>query len=101
MPEAPSPPRRPMLLAGAYNGYIMSIMESSSVADMCSRIKHLGYTVAGKIRLYGEELEVVSDPFPEADGVAVQVRSRKNPMVRKLRIPATVLQSVKGKKARQ
>jgi hypothetical protein len=76
----------------------MSNLESASVVDICARVKHLGYTVAGKIRLYGEELEVVSDPFPEADGVAVQVRSRKNPTVRKMRIPATVLQSVKGKK---
>ena len=76
----------------------MSNLESASVVDICARVKHLGYAVAGKIRLYGEELEVVSDPFPEADGIAVQVKSKKNPTVRKVRIPATVLQSVKGRK---
>ena len=76
----------------------MSNLESSSVVDICARVKHLGYTVSGRVRLYGEELEVVSDPFPEADGVAVHVKSSKNPTVRKMRIPATVLQSVKGRK---
>jgi len=76
----------------------MSNFESLSVVDICTRVKNLGYTVSKRVRLYGEELEVVSDPFPEADGVAVQVKSRKNPTVRKMRIPATVLQSVKGRK---
>lgn len=68
------------------------------MVDICARVKNLGYTVSKRVRLYGEELEVVSDPFPEADGIAVQVKSRKNPTVRKMRIPATVLQSVKGRK---
>lgn len=76
----------------------MSIVESLSMVDICARVKNLGYTVSKRVRLYGEELEVVSDPFPEADGIAVQVKSRKNPTVRKMRIPATVLQSVKGRK---
>jgi hypothetical protein len=76
----------------------MSIVESTSVVDICARVKNLGYAVSKRVRLYGEELEVVSDPFPEADGVAVQVKSRKNPTVRKMRIPATVLQSVKNRK---
>jgi hypothetical protein len=31
-----------------------------------------------RIRLYGEEFEVVSDPFPEADdGIAAHVRTKK------------------------
>jgi hypothetical protein len=38
---------------------------------------------------------VVSDPFPEADGVAVHVTTKKDPSVRLLRIPVTVLQSAK------
>jgi hypothetical protein len=38
---------------------------------------------------------VVSDPFPEADGVAVHVTTKKDPRIRLLRIPMTVLQSAK------
>ena len=77
----------------------MSTIETLSVVDICERVKHLGYTVSKKVRLYGEEFEVVSDPFPEADGVAVQARSRSNPNVRTVHLPATVLQSVKRRKA--
>ena len=76
----------------------MSPIETPSVIDICNRVKHLGYAVSKSIRLYGEEFEVVSDPFPEADGIAVHAKSRRNPTVRKVRIPATVLQSVKGRK---
>jgi len=47
------------------------------------------------IRLYGEEFEVVSDPFPEANGVAVLVTTKKDSYVRVLRIPVTVLQSAR------
>jgi hypothetical protein len=76
----------------------MSTIESLSIEAVCDRVKHLGYTVSGKVRLYGEELEVVSDPFPEADGIAVQVKSRRNPNVRTIHLPATVVQSVRGRK---
>src|ERR1700730_19286038 len=66
-----------------------------SVSDICAHIKHLGYATSRRIRLYGEEFEVVSDPFPEADGVAVHVTTKKDPSIRLLRIPMTVLQSAK------
>jgi hypothetical protein len=77
-----------------------SAMTSPSIAfcpvsKICAQVKHLGYAVARRIRLYGEEFEVVSDPFPEADGVAVHVTTKKDPSIRVLRIPMTVLQSAK------
>jgi len=77
----------------------MSDIDAPSVIDICDRVKHLGYTVSGRVRLYGEELEVVSEPFPEADGIAVHAKSTRNPTVRKVRLPATVLQSIKGRKS--
>ena len=70
----------------------------SSVLDICDRVKHLGFKVSGRVRLYGEEYEVVSDPFLEADRVALQVKSAKNPTVRVLHLPATVLQNAKRQK---
>jgi hypothetical protein len=45
--------------------------------------------------MYGEDFEVVSDPFPEADGIAVRVTTIKDSKIRVLQIPSTVLQSVK------
>jgi hypothetical protein len=70
-------------------------VESPSVSEICAHVKHLGYSASSRVRLYGEEFEVVSDPFPEADGIAVRVRTKKDSKIRLLQIPATVLQSVK------
>jgi hypothetical protein len=75
-------------------------IESPSVLEICARIKHLGYGASSRVRLYGEEFEVLSDPFPEAGGIAVRVKTRKNSNIRVLRLPSTVLQSVRGRVAR-
>jgi hypothetical protein len=64
-----------------------------SVSDICAHVKHLGYSASMRIRRYGEEFEVVSDPFPEGGGIAVQVTTKKDSSIRVLRIPATMLQS--------
>lgn len=67
-----------------------------STAEICESVKRLGYGASHNIRLYGEEFEVISDPFPEAGGIAVNVRTKKSEEIRVLQLPATVLQSVKG-----
>ncbi|MGA9353775.1 MAG: hypothetical protein WBV46_08805 [Terriglobales bacterium] len=71
---------------------------SSSILEVCARVKRLGYTTSGRVRLYGEEFEVVSEPFPAENGIAVQVKSRKNPNVRLLQLPSTVVQSAKRRR---
>jgi hypothetical protein len=83
-----------------YNNVIMATgnLESPSVSEMCAHVKHLGYAAPGRIRLYGEEFEVVSDPFPEDDGIAVHVKTKSNSTVRVLQLPATVVQSVKRRR---
>jgi hypothetical protein len=72
-------------------------IESPSVSEICDQVKHLGYAASGQIRLYGEEFEVLSDPFPEDDGIAVRVKTKKTSSIRVLQLPATVLHSVKGR----
>jgi hypothetical protein len=72
--------------------------DSPSVSEICTHVKHLGYATSQRIRLYGEEFQVVSDPFPEANGVAVHVTTKKDSRIRVLRIPATVLQRAKGRR---
>ena len=69
-----------------------------SVSDICAHVKHLGYAISRRIRLYGEEFKVVSDPFPEGDGFAVHVTTKNDSSIRVLRIPATVLQCAKGRR---
>lgn len=62
---------------------------------MCASVKRLGFGISQSIRLYGEEFEVISDPFPEAGGIAVSVKTKKDQRLRIVQLPATVLQSVK------
>jgi hypothetical protein len=73
------------------------INESPTIAEVCASVKRLGYGARQRIRLYGEEFEVISDPFPEADGIAVHAKTEKDTRIRVVRLPATVLQSVKGR----
>jgi hypothetical protein len=70
-------------------------IEAPSISEICARVKHLGYAVSKRVRLYGEEFDVVSDPFPDADGIAVHVTTKKDSKIRVLQIPATVLQSIR------
>jgi hypothetical protein len=76
------------------------INESPSIDEICANVKRLGYAARERIRLYGEEFEVTSDPFPDADGVAINVRSKKGTNIRVVRLPSTILQSVKGRASR-
>ena len=69
--------------------------QSPSIAEIIESVKRLGYGASQNIRLYGEEFEVVSDPFPEA-GTAVSARTKKAEGIRVVQLPATVLQSVRG-----
>ncbi len=71
--------------------------ESPAVLEICANIKRMGYAASSRVRLYGEDFEVLSDPFPEAGGVAVHVKSDRDSRICVLRLPATVLQSVKKK----
>jgi hypothetical protein len=60
-------------------------------ANDCARVKQLGYSISRHIHMYGEEFEIVSDPFPDGDGVAVQAITRKDPARRTLRLPVAIL----------
>ena len=61
------------------------------MADICAQIKQNGYAQSQVVRIYGEEFEILSDPFPNEAGVAVQVRSRRTSQVRALQLPATLV----------
>jgi hypothetical protein len=66
-----------------------------SIAEICEGVKRLGYGASQNVRLYGEEFELISDPFPEAGGIAVNARTKKSEGTRVVQLPATVLQSVR------
>lgn len=68
--------------------------QSQSISEVCAHVKRLGYEPSKRIRLYGEEFEVVSDPFPAAGGIAISVKAKEGTGTRVVQLPATVVQSV-------
>ncbi|HVN19407.1 MAG TPA: hypothetical protein VMU05_11555 [Dongiaceae bacterium] len=68
--------------------------ETSPIAEVCAQIKKSGYAACQRIRIYGEEFELLSDPFPNELGVAVEARSQRTSQVRHLQLPATLLRRV-------
>jgi hypothetical protein len=63
-----------------------------AINEMCNQIKQRGYSASKIVRIYGDEFEILSDPFPNDDGVAVQVRSRRTSQIRSLQLPAALVQ---------
>jgi hypothetical protein len=57
----------------------------------CARIKKLGYSTSHHIHMYGEHFEIVSDPFPDGAGVAVDAITARNPVKRRLHLPVAIL----------
>jgi len=74
--------------------FVISSQSSLTLAEVCAQIKKSGYSQAQKIRIYGEEFETLSDPFPNEIGIAIQVRSRRTLQVRALQLPATLIHRV-------
>ncbi|HYK87743.1 MAG TPA: hypothetical protein VE398_03180 [Acidobacteriota bacterium] len=58
-------------------------------------MKHLGYFPSALIRVYGQQFEVISDPFPEEGGVVIRVKT-KTGKIRTLKVPVTILQVAGG-----
>lgn len=73
------------------------LSETVSISEICANIKRLGYAARERIRLYGEEFEVISDPFEDSGGIALNVKTKKDANVRVLRLPVTILQTVRSR----
>jgi hypothetical protein len=69
--------------------------ESQAVLEICANIKRMGYAASSRVRLYGEDFDILSDPFPEAGGIAVQVKAQKDSRIRTIQIPTTFLKNIR------
>jgi len=59
-------------------------------------MKKLGYILGEHLDLYGERMELVSDQFDEGELVSVHAVSAKNPTVRKVALPVSILSGREG-----
>ena len=71
--------------------FIHRFTRINSVEEACARIKQLGYVASRRVRIYGEEFELLSDPFPQADQIAIRAKAKSDSRVRILRLPVTIV----------
>jgi hypothetical protein len=69
-------------------------LEELKADAICARLIALGYSQRSRVRMYGEEFELISDPFVDESGFAVQAVSTRSRETRKLQIPLYVLRPV-------
>ena len=69
----------------------------TSLPDALSdRLKRLGYSEGQRIRLYGEEFDLVSNPIKVHDDLLfVDGVERKSGKVRRIRIPLPIVQMIR------
>jgi hypothetical protein len=78
---------------------IMTSHYSAEVHEICNRLKDMGYAQSKHIRIYGQEFVVISNPFPEGNGIAVRVVTKRGASERTVKIPLPILQTVTRRKA--
>jgi hypothetical protein len=66
-------------------------------AELCERLKALGYAHRNRIRIDGEEFDLTSHPMRDENGFAIEAISRKSGIARRLRIPLSILQMIRPK----
>jgi hypothetical protein len=65
--------------------------DEPSPAENCARIKKLGYIAGKHVDLYGEHIELASDPFEDGDCIGVRATSKSDPAERTIDLPVTLL----------
>ena len=67
---------------------------------LSASLKRLGYTTGSEIRLYGEVLELVSEPIIMADNmVLVDATENKSGQSRRVRIPLPIVNMASGERS--
>ena len=72
--------------------------QALEVQEVCGRLQSMGYAESKRIRIYGQEFEVVSNPFPHENGIAIRAFSKGDPQTRTLCLPLPVVQMVTRQK---
>ena len=75
--------------------------QATELHDICARLERMGYAQSKRIRIYGEEFEVISNPFPHGDGIAVRAFSKRETEARTLQLPLPVVQMVAPQKPKR
>jgi hypothetical protein len=72
-----------------------------AVNFVCERLRKFGFTENRHVRLYGEELDLISNPLPDGNGFAVEAVNRRTGNSQRVRIPLSLISIVKQEFALQ
>jgi len=75
--------------------------QSSEVHEVCDQLQKMGYAESKRIRIYGQEFEAVSNPFPNGSGIAIRAFSKRETTARILQLPLPVVQMVTRQKRKK
>jgi len=70
-------------------------------ALICERLRRFGYASEQRIRLFGEELHLVSDPVADETGYSVLAITVQTGNLRHLRIPLSIVSMLERELERQ
>jgi len=71
-------------------------IELPSPQETCNRLKKIGYSRFSSVKLYGEVLQLVSDPYADGKDFVVEVRSQGTDDKRVIRIPRFIVNSTQA-----
>ena len=72
-------------------------IEATPMKNLAEAVQQYGYAKKKKIKLYGKELEIVSDPVNhEGDEVFVEARVEGTEDVKRVQVPRNVVEMAKG-----
>ena len=62
---------------------------------ICDKLRRMGYAQQRRIRLYGEEFELVSNPVPDGNGFAVAAVARGSVNQRRIGVPMSLVVTIR------
>jgi hypothetical protein len=81
---------------------MMSEIDHAVDNDTCQRLSRLGYARSSRVRLYGQELKIVSEPFVhDQGGIAIEVVADSDHITRTMRLPLPVVQVARKAREKQ
>jgi hypothetical protein len=75
--------------------------QSIELNEVCVQLQKMGYAESKRIRIYGQDFEAVSNPFPNGDGIAIRAFSKRETQERTLQLPLPVVQMVTRQKRKK
>ena len=90
-----------------YNFNIVNIntvspgQQSIELHEVCVQLQKMGYAESKRIRIYGQDFEALSNPFPNGDGIAIRAFSKRETQERTLQLPLPVVQMVTRQKRKK